>query len=127
MIFPSKSYYSKKILTGFIDFCQQYAFNYEVLSDLKNEIFLPGTVYINLREDHLVELVEKIVNNELKIGSEIGVISYNETPIKKLILSGITTMSTNFAMMGEAAANMVLNNSKGHLAIPFKVTARNSV
>jgi DNA-binding LacI/PurR family transcriptional regulator len=127
IIFPSKSYYSTKILTGFTDFCLKYAFNYEVLSDLKSETFVPGTAYINLREDHLVELVEKIVNNELKIGSEIGVISYNETPIKKLILSGITTISTNFAMMGEAAANMVLDNLKGHLAIPFKVTARNSL
>nr|WP_068886935.1 GntR family transcriptional regulator [Pedobacter panaciterrae] len=127
LIFPSSSDYSKKILTGFIDFCQQYAFSYEVLSDLKNEIYLPGTVYINLREDHLVELVEKTVNNDLKIGSEIGIISYNETPIKKLILSGITTISTNFVMMGEAAANMVLNNLKGHLAIPFKAIARNSL
>nr|WP_068892816.1 GntR family transcriptional regulator [Pedobacter panaciterrae] len=127
ILFPSNSYYSELILTGFINFCCQYAFNYEVLSDLNDEPFVPGTVYIILRENHLVELAEKILNKRLKIGSQIGIISYNETPVKKLILSGITTISTNFTMMGEVAADMVLNNSKTHLPIPFNVTKRHSL
>ncbi len=29
----------------------------------------------------------------------LGVISYNETPLKKIILNGITTISTDFQMM----------------------------
>jgi DNA-binding LacI/PurR family transcriptional regulator len=75
----------------------------------------------------LVELVEKIVSNKLKVGKDIGVISYNETPLKKIILNGITTISTDFKMMGEKAAEMALNNTKEHVAIPFKVTSRDSL
>ncbi|MES2427514.1 MAG: GntR family transcriptional regulator [Bacteroidota bacterium] len=127
IIFPENSYYSKEILKGFISFCRQYAFEYETLHELKNETLTPGTVYINLMEDDLVELVEKIVSDKLKVGKDIGVISYNETPIKKIILNGITTISTDFRMMGEKAAEMALNNTKEHVAIPFKVTSRDSL
>ena len=70
------------------------------LHTLKNEILDPGTVYISLMEDDLVELVEKAISQEIKIGEQIGVISYNETPLKKIILDGITTISTDFKMMG---------------------------
>jgi DNA-binding transcriptional regulator YhcF (GntR family) len=127
VIFPENSYYSKEILTGFLNFCSQYAFDYDIIHHVKNEKLLPGTVYINLMEDDLVELIEKIMASKLKIGEDIGVISYNETPLKKIILNGITTISTDFKMMGEKAAEMVLNDTKEHVAIPFKVTCRNSL
>ena len=127
IVFPENSYYSKEILKGFINFCRQYAFEYETIHDLQQEALTPGTVYINLMEDDLVELVEKIISSKLKIGKDIGVISYNETPLKKVILNGITTISTDFKMMGEKAAEMALNNTKEHIAIPFKVTSRDSL
>jgi len=127
IIFPENSYYSKEILTGFLNFCRQYAFEYGIIHHLENEQLLPGTVYINLMEDDLVELIEKIISNKLKVGADIGVISYNETPLKKIILNGITTISTNFKMMGEKTAEMILDNSKAHVAIPFGVTVRNSL
>ncbi|ASU32383.1 GntR family transcriptional regulator [Mucilaginibacter xinganensis] len=127
IIFPEHSYYSKEILTGFLSFCGQYAFEYDIIHHLKNEQLQPGTVYINLMEDHLVELIEKIIGDRLKIGEEIGVISYNETPLKKIILNGITTISTDFKLMGEKTAEIALNGSKEHVAIPFKVTRRHSL
>jgi len=127
IIFPEHSYYSKDILTGFLNFCRQYAFEYEVIHSLKSEKINKGTVYINLMEDDLVELIEKIISLNLKVGKDIGVISYNETPIKKIILDGITTISTDFKLMGEKAAELVSNNSAEHIAIPFLVTERNSL
>ncbi|HWZ02264.1 MAG TPA: GntR family transcriptional regulator [Mucilaginibacter sp.] len=127
IIFPENSYHSKEIITGFVNFCDQYAFDYAVIPHVKNEQLVNGTVYINLMEDDLVELIEKIIGDNLQIGKEIGVISYNETPLKKIILNGITTISTNFKMMGEKAAEMILQNNKEHIAIPFYVTERNSL
>jgi DNA-binding LacI/PurR family transcriptional regulator len=54
-------------------------------------------------------------------------ISYNETSLKKIILNGITTISTDFQMMGEKAAELILNQSTEHVAIPFYLTLRNSL
>jgi len=127
IIFPEHSYYSKDILAGFLAFCRQYAFEYEIINSLKNEKIIAGTVYINLMEDDLVEVIEKTIRLNLKPGKDIGVISYNETPIKKIILDGITTISTDFKLMGEKTAELVLSNSTDHIAIPFLVTERNSL
>jgi len=127
IIFPEHSYYSKDILTGFRKFCGEYAFDYEILSSLKNETITLGTVYINLMEDDLVELLEKIIALNLQVGKDVGVISYNETPLKKFILNGITTISTDFDLMGEKAAETVLKSLKSHVAIPFMVTERDSL
>lgn len=56
-------------------------------------------------ENYLVVLTEKIIFSNLEIGKHIGVISYNETPLKKIILNGITTISKDFKKLGTRAAN----------------------
>jgi DNA-binding LacI/PurR family transcriptional regulator len=47
--------------------------------------------------------------------------------IKKIILNGITTISTNFEEMGKMAARLILENQRQHLEVPFKLTIRNSL
>src|ERR1035437_9607076 len=67
--------------------------------------------------------------NELsnEIGEQVEIISYNETPLKKIILNGITTISTDFHQMGIIAAELILSNSKEHIEVPFKLTLRDSL
>jgi DNA-binding LacI/PurR family transcriptional regulator len=55
------------------------------------------------------------------------VISYNDTPLKKIILKGITTISTDFKLMGQKAAELILTQSTEHIAIPFHLTIRASL
>ena len=127
IIFPAYTYHPAEILTGFKQFCQEYAFHCKVVHKIENEAIKKGEVYINLMEDDLVTLIEKILSTHLKIGEEVGIISYNETALKKIILTGITTISTDFQMMGEKAAELVLNNSAEHIATRFYLTLRNSL
>jgi DNA-binding LacI/PurR family transcriptional regulator len=78
-------------------------------------------------ENDLVALVEKAIASDLKVGSDIGVISYNETPLKKIILNGITTISTDFQRMGERVASMILQNQLVKEEVPFYLTLRPSL
>ncbi|MBC7913205.1 MAG: GntR family transcriptional regulator [Pyrinomonadaceae bacterium] len=127
LIFPDKSYYPKEIKKGLLKFCQQYAFNHKIVNDINTEPIEEGEVYINLMEDDLVTLIEKIISLKLKVGKQVGVISYNETPLKKIILSGITTISTDFQQMGTIAAKMILENLRTHIEVPFSITLRSSL
>ena len=122
IIFPKDSYFPQEILNGFTTFCDSYAFNSKVVHNILEEEILAGEVYINLMEDDLVRLIEKILVTKLVVGKEVGVISYNETPLKKIILEGITTMSTDFKMMGEETAKMILGGTKKHIEVPFYLT-----
>lgn len=127
IFFPEYTYHPKEILEGFYKFCRQYDFNYKVIRHIENEPIKEGEVYINLMENDLVYLIEKILTTKMKVGKHVGVISYNETPLKKIILNGITTISTDFQMMGEKAAQMILEQSTEHVAIPFYLTLRASL
>jgi DNA-binding transcriptional regulator YhcF (GntR family) len=127
IIFPEYTYHPKEILEGFYRYCQQYAFNYKVVQNIEQESIAKGEVYINLMENDLVILIEKILATGLVVGKDVGVISYNETSLKKIILNGITTISTDFQMMGEKAAQLILDQSTEHVAIPFSLTVRASL
>jgi DNA-binding transcriptional regulator YhcF (GntR family) len=127
LIFPGKTYHSKEILKGFLNFCRQYAFDYEVVESSAIETIQKDTVYISLTEDDLVELIKKIIASDLKVAKDVGVISYNETALKEIILDGITTISTDFKLMGSKTAEFALSNCHEHFAVPFNVTLRNSL
>lgn len=127
IIFPEKSYYPSGILKGFNRFCQEYAFTHKIVHDIEKEPIGSGEVYINVMEADLVTLIERLITMKYKVGKHIGVISYNETPLKKIILNGITTISTDFRQMGVRAAELILSSSKEHMEVPFKLTLRASV
>jgi DNA-binding transcriptional regulator YhcF (GntR family) len=125
--FPSYSYFPDEILKGFQSFCRNHAFEHKVVHNVAKEEIASGEAYVNLMEDDLVTLLEKIKTTKLKVGKDVGIISYNETPWKQFILDGITTISTDFKKMGVMTAEMILNNNRDHLPVPFKLTLRKSL
>lgn len=127
LVFPSYTYFPEEILRGFEHFCMEYAFNYKVVHEIAKEQIREGEVYINLMEDDLVVLLDKIKQSDLVVGKDIGIISYNETPWKRFILNGITTISTDFKRMGEMAAELVLKSEHSRLEVPFSLVLRDSL
>lgn len=92
-----------------------------------SEPIAKGEVYINLMEDDLVKILDRVLESGMTIGKDIGVISYNETPLKKFILNGITTILTDFAHMGTSAARMIIDKSIRHEEVPFYLILRASI
>ena len=127
LIFPENSYFPNEIKDGFSKFCRQFGFIQKILTDISCEPIAEGEVFINLKEDDLVTLIERIKTLKLQIGTQVGLISYNETPWKKIILNGITTISTDFQKMGQIAANLILDNSREQVPVPFYLTLRESL
>ncbi|WDF68279.1 GntR family transcriptional regulator [Sphingobacterium oryzagri] len=127
LVFPDNSDYPKAIIKGFYKFCQQYAFDHLLVGDLENTALKKGACYINLAEKDLVLILEKCIAKEYKVGRDIGIISYNETPLKKFILNGITTISTDFELMGKYAAQIIKNKAAKQLEVPFYINIRSSI
>lgn len=127
IVFPANSYFPQEILSGFRLFCKEHGYSSEIITDLAVDIVRKGDLYITLIETDLVQLVETAVSRKFKIGRDLGIISYNETPIKKIIRNGITTISTDFQQMGKSAAMLILNNSKEQIKVPFALIKRASL
>jgi DNA-binding transcriptional regulator YhcF (GntR family) len=127
IIFPEGSYYPQEIVKGFTHFCRDFAFDYQVISNVENELITEGVAYLNLVEEDLVILIEKTIEQGFELGKQVGIISYNETPLKRFILNGLTTVSTDFKAMGNRAAALILNNEKVHIENAFQLTLRSSL
>jgi len=128
LVYPKLVPYPCEIVRGFRKFCMRNDYKYEVINEIDfNTILRPGKAFIVIEETDLVNLIKKCRLKKLKIGKEIGIISYNETPLKEILLDGITVISTDHEKMGEVAAELILNNSKEKIKNPFKLIRRKSL
>jgi DNA-binding transcriptional regulator YhcF (GntR family) len=112
---------------GFEKFCIDFAFDHEVITEFKNREIKKGEVYVIPTDRDLVQVIEKSKLQNLKLGTDFGIISYNETPLKKIVENGITTISTNFEEMGKILAQMILKGKKEQIENKSNLIIRNSL
>lgn len=112
---------------GFEDFCAAYHFEYEIITEFTGREITSGDLYIIPNDRDLVKVIESAGKQSLKLGSDFGIISYNETPLKKIVANGITTISTHFEAMGKILAEMVLKGNKEQIENKSSLIMRNSL
>jgi len=128
LVHPSYSFHPTTTIDGFREFCKKHRIKHDVFTTLRNTDIRPNTAYFVVDDNELVIIVDYCMNSGYKLGKDIGIISYNETPMKRIIANGITVISTDFAMMGEHAADYVLNPSASvHKVIPTSLIKRGSL
>lgn len=127
LIVPENSYYPPEIMKGFMRFAEDYGYESEVTAIAPSSVLKKGDVLITLNDEDLATVIHLAQSQELTIGRDLGIISYNETPLKEVLLNGITTISTDFRMMGKLAAEQVMNHSHRHIHVPFRLTLRSSL
>jgi DNA-binding transcriptional regulator YhcF (GntR family) len=116
LILSSKNfqYTPDGIINGFEKFCLEKAIRYEIISNLEEEEHLKKDhAYLLFRENDLVRAINWSNKQGWKIGEGIGLISYDDTPIKEILAEGISVISNDFALMGKRAAEMILSKEKG--------------
>jgi DNA-binding transcriptional regulator YhcF (GntR family) len=112
---------------GFEKFCIDFLVEYEVITEFENREIKTGEVYIIPNDRDLVSVIEKSKLQNLKLGQDFGIISYNETPLKKVVENGITTISTDFRAMGKIMAEMILGGKKKQIENKCVLIIRNSL
>lgn len=111
----------------FIRFCQEQGFSYEIVEDIENLTVRKGTAYIAIKQQDVVKVVKQGRLEGLKCGSDFGLLAYNDIPSYEVIDEGITALSIDWDMMGNEAANFVLNNVPIQKYLPTEVRLRRSL
>lgn len=127
IVFPLNSYHPWDIVRGVKRFAREHNLKLTVINTVEDQITEKGDLFITVSDSDLMALVEHVLAGSWKVGKDLGIISYNESPCKKFILNGITTVSTNFRFMGEQAGRLILGNPKEHIASPFEINLRGSL
>ncbi len=112
---------------GFENFCTDYSIPFEISTEFSNREIEQGEVYVIPDDRDLVKVIEQSKLQLLQLGVDFGIISYNETPLKKVVENGITTISTDFKAMGKLLANMILENKKEQIENENRLILRKSL
>lgn len=120
--------YPPEITRGFRNFCLQNRYPYTVIAEVGLDTAVQkGEAYVVIEETDLANLIKNCRAQHLQIGSDVGLVSYNETPLKEILLDGITVLSTDHVKMGETAARLILDNSNEKIKNPFALIRRKSL
>lgn len=123
-----QQYTPNGVLEGFTKFCQENKIIYEVVYQLDFEHLQRGYAYILFLENDLVQFVNYANREGLILGENIGLMSYDDTPIKaNLAGHGITTLSNDFVEMGKLAAKMIHSKQKGRVPMVCNLMVRGSL
>lgn len=111
---------------GFLSFCKQFGFKHELLVHTEERIPRKGELYIAIDDNDLVQLVKKAKQHNLKLGKEMGIISYNDIPFKEVVANGIATISTDFKKMGKSIIELIMEKRDEHIKNPTRLIDRSS-
>lgn len=126
LIFPTENYYCSGIKTGFVNFCREEGFEYEVIEQASMRPVNEKELYIVIEEADLVEVIKQAFAKDMKLGEDIGVIAYNDAPFKEILAGGISVLSTDFQKMGETVAELIQHHWRKKIKNSFRFIIRNS-
>ncbi len=109
LVFPSDKKLPKDIKIAFIEFCNDNCIKYDVVEKISRKLIQSGRAFGVIEDSDLLSLIQYSEEAGYQLGDEIGVISYNETPMKKIIRNGITVLSADFFHIGRAVSKFICN------------------
>ncbi|MHA4896687.1 GntR family transcriptional regulator [Pedobacter sp. PWIIR3] len=112
---------------GLITFCNQHQFKHEYVSIITERKITKGDLFIVVKDKDLVDILKQATSQNLVPGTDFGIISYNDTPLKELLAGGITTLSTDFKLMGKTMSALLKSKTLKTVDNPWKLNVRKSL
>ena len=126
-IYPNYTNHPYESVECFEAFCKRNNLAYAIETDPTKFEVRAGIAYLSVSDRMLAEFLEQCRLKKLEPGVDTGIISYNDTPMKKFIYKGITTFSTDFRFMGLKAAEFVSSDAPMNVCVPSEMIIRESL
>ncbi len=109
------------------EFCYMRNFGFTITPEFVESNLKKGQIYLVIKEDDLVDVVLACRRQNLKLGNDVGVLAYNDTPMKSIAGNGITSISVDFSEMGKKAALFVTKKQRLREIMPTSLIIRDSL
>lgn len=116
-----------ELLSGIHQFYGETQYPITIERDFNMEEIQLGHCYMAFSERDLACLLSVIYRRKWRLREDIGLFSFDDTPIKDVLAGGITTISTDFARMGETAAQLITQGKTRRIANPWVLHDRGSL
>ena len=115
------------VAAGLRRFCRASGIRFRSAASAAALRLQAGQCFLTSYDFDLVQLVEAARRQRLTLGRQVGIISFNETPLMAIAAGGITTVSTDFEAMGRTMAELVIGGSDDRILNPFRLVRRRSL
>lgn len=109
LIFPEKKGHPEEIKTAFTEFCTDHKIACAIDKKIRRDLIQKGTAFWVIEDSDLISLIKMGEETGFRIGHDLGILSYNETPMKEIIRNGITVVSADFPKMGQSILRFISN------------------
>lgn len=127
LAYPEKGGHSETLKEGFLEYCNEFSFQNEIVNALSELEIKKGEAYLTVSDNDLIYLLNVCKTRNWELGKDVGVLSYNETPLKQVIRDGISVVSCNFSEMAGEMADFVKDPKTTKKIIPIEFIKRNSL
>lgn len=121
------SQHPKESSKWFAKFCRERKIKHKVVTKIDPSDIVTGKAFFLVQHLDVVSLLKNSKALKLKVGKDIGIICYNDSPMFEVMGNGITVISTDFAKMGELAAEYVNTKIKIQTTVPTSLIVRGSL
>ncbi|HNU77292.1 MAG: GntR family transcriptional regulator [Prolixibacteraceae bacterium] len=108
-------------------FCRMHDLGFKLIPEADEKMIQPGHLYFVIRESDLVKVVKACQDRQLVPGQDVGILAYNDTPMKEIAGNGITVISVDFREMGKKAAGFVTTRQRIREFLPSSLLIRQSL
>jgi len=127
LVIPEYLQHPPVTIQAFEKFCNDYNIKHYVIRNLTDVELKKGDAYFILREKDLATVLKMSKEDHFKVGRDIGILAYNNTPIYEFVASGISVISTDFREMGKKAGRFIQDGKAIKEIIPTRVILRESI
>lgn len=128
LIFPPSDHHHPPVICGaFMRFCQQHRIDGQIISRATLDTAEKGSAYLVIEDSDLVALVKGSTARKLVLSRDVGIISYNETPLKEIVTGGVTVVSIDFHELGLRAAEATLGLVRQSICLPTQLILRSTL
>jgi DNA-binding transcriptional regulator YhcF (GntR family) len=126
-VYPTFTNHPTETLSYFKTFCDTFHFKYRIITNANEFTVTKGEAYISVSDRILGMFLEQCRTKGYEPGTDVGFLSYNETPMKQFIYKGISVVSTDFQELGAKAAAFIKQDKPIQTYIPTRLILRESL
>ena len=115
------------IIKGYKKFCKKQNVRGLVMENLEEKNIQAGDAYLIFHDTDMVHFIKFCEKKKWKPGRDIGLISFDDTDLKEILLGGITVITTDFEKMGTTAGELIKERRMEKIANPSMFIKRKTL
>lgn len=111
LVLPNLDFFEAEYIRAFQQFCTRHAFDFQLLDELTEADIDLHEAYFVTDSTDLITLVDYSQRHALRLGQDLGVVSFIENEYTRLLAGGVSVISHPSAEVGQLVAQILSGQS----------------